>query len=524
MCVNSRDAECDVRLLYLHGVGDDGTRRDWWPVLQQTSGSDLGSVDIYAPDYSDLLDGRTRAEAPHRTSFVRPHFHLLARRQYRARQSDLHSQLLQSGAESLWPYRRRGFGRVPGVLDAIGEKFVLGVIYDEVGRYVRDDQLRRSIRERVLEVMPTSGRIVIVGHSLGALIALDLLHHLPGDVEIPILITAASSLARRRLPPSVLAAPLNFPYHRVGGWINVFNPSDAVTRGHPIGMRFPQAIDVAVAGSLGDHNLSTCVAEPGVASILAGQLHEPTEVAPWHQEPDITDPLPLSDSLHLADSLMAQRLTYAVAESPGTTSEDLQRLAAAQQVALPGGTSVTNPPPVVKNPAGDLRERMAERDLPAVLVRLASTNPVQGLGIVIPSEVMDQARRGAATDLGIPPDWIEMARNAHNKAALRQPVGRRRSRATSRSVSTITTDQRDLLDTCRDLFARAIVAGQLGQPDAGSDERSTLTRLLSALTDARVGAQQRGDSALAARIGAQIELVATYLTQLAVRGLGVAPA
>ena len=197
MCVNSRDAECDVRLLYLHGVGDDGTRRDWWPVLQQTSGSDLGSVDIYAPDYSDLLDGRTRAEAPHRTSFVRPHFHLLARRQYRARQSDLHSQLLQSGAESLWPYRRRGFGRVPGVLDAIGEKFVLGVIYDEVGRYVRDDQLRRSIRERVLEVMPTSGRIVIVGHSLGALIALDLLHHLPGDVEIPILITAASSLARR---------------------------------------------------------------------------------------------------------------------------------------------------------------------------------------------------------------------------------------------------------------------------------------------------------------------------------------
>ncbi len=511
-----------MRLLYLHGVGDDGTRRDWWPVLQETSGTDLSSVDIYAPDYSDLLDGRTKAEAPHRTSFIRPHFHLLARRQYRTRQSELHNQLLQSGAESLWPYRRRGFGRVPGVLDAIGEKFVLGVLYDEVGRYVRDDQLRRSIRERVLELMPTSGRVVILGHSLGALVALDLLHHLPGDVEIPILVTAASSLARRRLPPSVLAAPLNFPYHRVGGWINVFNPGDAVTRGHPIGMRFPQAIDVAVAGSLGDHNLSTCVAEPGVASVLTKQLQAPTEVSPWHHEHDIADPLSLTDSLKLADDLLTQRITYAVAESPGTTSEDLQRLAAAQHIALPAQTPETDS--ALTNPITELSERMAERDLPAVLVRLANANPLQGLGFDVPDDVMDQARRGAATDLGIPPDWIAMARDAHDEAALRQQLGRRHTRQTERDPNSIPADHRDLIDTCQDLFARAVVAGQLGQPNAGSEEQSSLTRLLSALSDARISAQQRGDNAVVGRIMAQIELVATYLTQLAARGLGVAPA
>ena len=117
-----------------------------------------------------------------------------------------------------------------------------------------------------------------------------------------------------------------------------------------------------------------------------------------------------------------------------------------------------------------------------------------------------------------------MARDAHDEAALRQQLGRRHTRRTGRDPNSIPADHRDLINTCQDLFARAVVAGQLGQPNAGSEEQSSLTRLLSALSDARISAQQRGDNAVVGRIMAQIELVATYLTQLAARGLGVAPA
>ena len=42
-------------LLYLHGVGDDGTRRDWWDRMSAVSGLDLSGISVVAPDYADLL-------------------------------------------------------------------------------------------------------------------------------------------------------------------------------------------------------------------------------------------------------------------------------------------------------------------------------------------------------------------------------------------------------------------------------------------------------------------------------------
>ena len=85
------------------------------------------------------------------------------------------------------------------MIDALGERIVIGMLYEEVGRYIDEERRRRAVLQRALDVLP-SGPVVIIGHSLGALVALELIRHLPDDTTVPLLVTAASALARRRLP------------------------------------------------------------------------------------------------------------------------------------------------------------------------------------------------------------------------------------------------------------------------------------------------------------------------------------
>ena len=523
-----------MRLLYLHGVGDDGTRRDWWPALTEAAPDGLADVDVYAPDYSDLLSGKTKADAPHRIGDLRPDPHLLARRHYRTRQAALHRELIAAGSQSQWPYRRRGFDRIPGAIDAIGERFVLGVIYDEVSRYCRDDRLRRTIRERVLELMPDDGEVVIVAHSLGALVALDLLPHLPGTVEVPLLITAATSLARRKLPPTALDIPLSFPYHRVRGWINVFNPADAVTRGRPIGMRFPQAIDVAANGSLGDHSLNTCLRQPGIAAAVVAGLTEVTAgslpAAVGAVEPRESLPQPVA--LHLARLLLLENLVAAAAEAPDTSPREVNDLSIARDLVLeqlPPPADLT--PEWAADPATTLTDHMAESDVAAVLIELTGEDPLASVEQTSPTAALDQARRQTADDLGIPPDWVALAHTTHAQVA-RSPMRKWRggrlkdldllSPRFQRGARNVTARGREpeLVTACRDLLARALLAARLGQPEAGHAEHHTFARVLESLSIARIGAFHSGEQALAERIVSQIETVGSYLSHLASHGLG----
>lgn len=535
-----------MRLLYLHGVGDDGTRRDWWNVLRSVAGDPLDHVDILAPDYGDLLDGSTPpgemagSGGHHHLAFP----HLQARRAYRSRQAALYADLRTAGASAVWPYRRRGFGRVPDALDALGEKVVMDLVYAEVNRYTRNEEVRRAVRARVTELLPQSGPVIVLGHSLGALVAIDLLRHLPDGIDVPLLVTAASALARRRLPDIVAELPHTFPSERVGGWINVFNPADAVTRGRPIGMRFPQAVDVVAAGSLGDHSLATCVTTPGVAAVLIDHLQGGAAVHHAHALHGDGDPLPLGTSTELVTWLLVHHIGELAALEPGIRPDSLNRFEAARQLTVLRAARRSGDSCIHQgaDPARLLHDRLAESNLPAVLVRLATEDPLERLSVSAPPAVVSEARRRAAADIGVPPDWIELARDCAADGAAGLKRRRRRGGLTGSpeapgvtdaiAVSLApmglltTVDHRsdtsagDLTAACRELVARALVADRLGQPDPGTEERAALNRLLLLLSDARraVGA----DEPLMAQLRALAQSVADGLAFLTHRGLGTA--
>jgi pimeloyl-ACP methyl ester carboxylesterase len=98
--------------------------------------------------------------------------------------------------------RTFGFNLIPdAVWDAIPE-FVVDRLsvwdLDQVRRYIRNDGLRAAVMLRILTHLPTRGDVLLVAHSLGSVIAIDLLDHLPESLHVRRFITVGS-------PPNIRA-------------------------------------------------------------------------------------------------------------------------------------------------------------------------------------------------------------------------------------------------------------------------------------------------------------------------------
>ncbi len=543
-------------LLYLHGVGDDGTRRDWWDALTSAADTPLAGVTVVAPDYADLLSGElTGIPHPSHPMVTASSSSPADRRRYRAAQAARHASLHDAGSSAHWPHRKRGFARVPGMIDAIGEKIVIGMVYEEVGRYVDEDLRRRAILDRVLAQVP-SGQVVIVGHSLGALVALELIRHLPDDVHVPLLVTAASALARRKLPADLVHLNEEFPYDRVDGWINVFNPADPVTRGLPIGMRFPQTIDVSVAAGFADHNLAACLTDRGVATVIARSLYEPRDHT--EQDHDRSGEVGLAHALALAQLQMTWHMEHLLAADPDTTVPALTQFMMARRV-VGEGSALRGDPALHdwdRDHAAQLREGVSERDLPAVLVHLVGLDPMAPLSIAVAPAIEDEARRRVVSDLGVPPSWLEVAQRSRAEAAAVFGPLRRKGRAPEPpdlgpsdteiaasiaaavreslrplaisdepGASQYASGLGDIRPACAELIARALTAHRLGTPAAGAQERTVLSRLMVLLGEhrVRVSTQVGGHDRLLAQLRRRAATVAASLSWLATQGVGLEP-
>ncbi|MBK9698225.1 MAG: hypothetical protein IPO80_12885 [Propionibacteriaceae bacterium] len=70
-------------------------------------------------------------------------------------------------------------------------------IVDDAKRYADDKNVRDSVQHVVvtaLEQIPPHSSVVLVAHSLGSVVAVDVLKKLPGDLRIEVLITIGSPL------------------------------------------------------------------------------------------------------------------------------------------------------------------------------------------------------------------------------------------------------------------------------------------------------------------------------------------
>jgi len=94
----------------------------------------------------------------------------------------------------------------------------------------------------VRAALPETGPLVIVAHSLGSVVAMDLLARLPERVEVDLLVTAGSPLGLDAVRTSLWARGVNRP-HRTGRWVNTYYAGDPVAIGCPLAGRWPGVND-----------------------------------------------------------------------------------------------------------------------------------------------------------------------------------------------------------------------------------------------------------------------------------------
>lgn len=122
----------------------------------------------------------------------------------------------------------------------------------EIQRYRAQPQVRAAVRARCLEQLP-KGDLIIVGHSLGSVVTFDLLHYLPKDTRVTLLLTIGSPMARRWWRETLSEFRGRFPTAVVTTWVNLVNTGDWVTAGDGIHLWYPQAIDTFANLGLGMH-------------------------------------------------------------------------------------------------------------------------------------------------------------------------------------------------------------------------------------------------------------------------------
>lgn len=255
-------------LIYLHGVGDgdpdDGWREALDRSLRSIGYSGLDGVDIVAPKYPQTLFDHPNDDDP--VEVPAPTEFKLDKQRRQAVRRDLERQTarLESllGAPATGAYNSAARAVVPSALIKVKA---------QAWRYLDNKkQSRARVLRRILDAVPQAGEVVLIGHSLGSVVALDLCRRLPRDVTVRSIITIGSPAGHggfhrfsdrldvRSAPPNVRAA------------VNLWSHHDPITFFCGIAHHFPWVLDARV--DVNGHRSAKYMADETVATAVGDAL------------------------------------------------------------------------------------------------------------------------------------------------------------------------------------------------------------------------------------------------------------
>ena len=254
--MTSKPEQRNKVLLFIHGIRNDDPDADWRRTLDDallregTETLEARGYQVIAPSYLAELEGELVPDideppTTYRKSSDEEYDHAAGR--YWAALADL---------------ERTGIrGRIqPGLgagLPAGAAAGTLMPLFADAVAYCANANRRNAIFARLLAEIPPNADLVIVAHSLGSVVAADLLYRLPEDTELRMLITLGSPLALERLRKHLARRRQRFPYEVVGPWINLCGTGDIVTGFRGLSPVFAEALDVFVdTGGFGHESLA----------------------------------------------------------------------------------------------------------------------------------------------------------------------------------------------------------------------------------------------------------------------------
>jgi hypothetical protein len=139
----------------------------------------------------------------------------------------------------------------------------------DVAAYLDEPAVRDEVLAAVLRCLPTTGRAILVSHSLGTVVAMDLLTRLPTGLTVDTLITAGSPLGLDGVHKRLLVGGPRRP--TVGTWLNAWCAADAVAIGCPLAPTWGDVVDVMTTNAKDRaHDIAEYLSDERVAGAVAG--------------------------------------------------------------------------------------------------------------------------------------------------------------------------------------------------------------------------------------------------------------
>ncbi|MDQ1246652.1 MAG: hypothetical protein QG597_1020 [Actinomycetota bacterium] len=270
-------SDAPAPIVYLHGKGEP--KRDHEVVIALSRGLDgIGQdpmhpavLQMKAMDYSRELrgrqqgDGRRPLRVPRHEGGPRSPDQILA---YFARQEALR-QALVPHADDVWTV----LDKAPRSIAAVGGD-LMAWWYDDVDQYVKQEPRRWTVWSRVLDDWPKTPRVLVIAHSLGSVVIVDLLPRLPAGQRVD-LVTLGSPLQVPRLRRGLRDLQLDFPYEQINSWVNIMDPDDWVPAVGGLSSALAQVLDVKV-DLWGGHDELLYLAHPATARAVQAYLDATT--------------------------------------------------------------------------------------------------------------------------------------------------------------------------------------------------------------------------------------------------------
>ena len=401
-------------LLYLHGVGRGDRDDDWEKALDASLRSvgyaGLGNVWLIAPKYSWALLGDDDE-------------HQLPPITIKAARGD-EAERQRRAFERRVGALERMIGRRENGSDVLGASAVIDAAFKmpsfaQAQRYVRKESNRGHVLSRVLQELPKTGRLVIVGHSLGSVVAADLTRRLPPGLEVAGLITIGSPLASDAFDVPKLRANLAQPPANLSWWVSFWNSADSVTAHKGVSSVYPYMLDYRIPPTVPpfSHYSDYYLSDPRVATAIGYALFGSKSKGVARVETGLDIPLDIAESL----AVIALRYAHLVGASlkDGEKKERYQealRLTQAntfEMVKARNNEIGRSIPAAIALLAVDLTDSesvatmpeplhtMSKVDMVVPLISIASTNILRPVEISIPKEIEKRAMEELTLSMGL---------------------------------------------------------------------------------------------------------------------------
>ena len=280
------------RLVFVHGRDQQGKdprvlQSEWLAALQRGAGRELpASIEVSLPYYGDILDKLASAGSVPLTTDIQARGDEHADTDFLEFEAAAADEMRQNAGISMdnvnaeygataEPRGPENWKWVQAIIRAL-DKYGGGLSSRAIEMLMRDVYLytnRAGVRDQIDRVVGgalTQEPCVVVAHSLGSVVAYNVLRSDRRALHVPLLITVGCPLAIRAVRSQLV--PLNFPQPPVQVWNNAFDRRDIVALNPLDATNFP--VNPAIT------NLNSVQNHTDNRHGIDGYLDDPT-VARW---------------------------------------------------------------------------------------------------------------------------------------------------------------------------------------------------------------------------------------------------